>query len=335
MLEAFLLGRRSRIVKITHGDELYFCLFGIPLTGDLPDGIETTDLTPALLTCAVLEAKVLPIATGLEIKDAIESEYIGTKDYCGHDVNAISKLFPPLVVVKGDSNYEFQHDLQRVMGSFLVRSLNNQQIELQEETIDTFITFFEAGSAYIPFGIIIRSLISVTWEGLFLDAYRCIEQIYSCIKVGELREDWDSEKSLRQLAELLESHLAWRPKEDDAFGSILEKCDPLGIKDACTLLELPTEETLSENGLQVTRPRSDDKLARSVAKHLYGIRNNLVHYRPVHELIKKSDDEWNSIIRLMLGFVQESYSLFGPNFFEKKISSGLPLAQENPTNISA
>jgi len=319
-LNPLLLGRRSRLVQVKHGTELYFCLFGVSGLELLPEGMENIPLTPALFTCAVLEGKVLPIATGSEIKDAIESDFRGVMGYGGHDVTVIATLFPTVLVYKGNSDYEYQHNIQRVMGSFLVRALDDLQIELEEATVNSLVGFFEAGSHHIPFEILLRGIMSVTWEGLFLDAYRCIEQIYSCIKVSSLRSDWASGRPLRELAELLESHLAWRPKEDDALASILERCDPVVIKDACSLLNVPLDETVMANGQEVVRVRTDEKLARSVAKNIYAIRNNLVHYRPVHELVKKSDGEWNAIVRLMLKLVRESYELFGPSFFENNIN---------------
>lgn len=328
-LESLLIGRRIRLVKISHEEQLYFCLFGIPSVEVSPTGMESINLTPALLTCAVLEAKISPIATGFGVKDAIEADFIGVQGYNGHALEKIVELFPPMLAFEGANNYEYQHDLQRVIGSFLARSLDNQQIDLEQNTVVSLIDFFEANSTYIPFGILARSLISITWEGLFLDLYRCIEQIYSCIKVSALREDWDSSRPVRQLAELLELHLAWRPKEDEAFGSILEKCDPSLIRQACALLNLPLEETAIESGVKVLRPRSDDKLAKSVAKKLYGIRNNLVHYRPVNEIINKSDQEWNATIRLMLALVHEAYEIFGPVFFEeKKVDASSELESE-------
>ncbi|MCH8620754.1 hypothetical protein [Undibacterium sp. TS12] len=332
-LSALLLGRKSRIVQIEHREETYFCLFDFPEPDVPPEGIEATPLTPALFTCAVLEAKVLSNATGSEIKNAIESDFIDNAGYAGHKLDVITPLFPTVLAYKGSVYYEYQHDLQRITGSFIARTLDNLQIELERTTIESLIDFFEAGPRHIPYANIVRGMMTLTWEGLFLDTYRCIEQIYSCTKVAALKNDWASNKPLRQLAELLETHLSWRPKEEDALIAILEKCDKASIKEACILLRIPTEETVHVDGQETVRPRTDEKLAKSVAGNIYSIRNNLVHYRPIHEMVKKNDSEWNCIIRLMLKLVREAYELFGPSFFEDGISA-IPIPPQQEVTIA-
>jgi hypothetical protein len=102
IIEPLLLGRKSRIVKIHHGKNLYFCISGFPEVYDLPDGLEAVDMTPALFTCAILEGKVPPKATGFQIKQVIESEYRGVAGYAGHNLKVISELFPVMYAFKGN-----------------------------------------------------------------------------------------------------------------------------------------------------------------------------------------------------------------------------------------
>ena len=309
------IGRRVRIIKLQFEGEIYFCFFGMSEPEELPEGMIGVDMTPAIFVCAALACKILPKGSGAEIKQAIELDFMGVAGYEGHDLNVIMSLFPAAYAYKGSSNFEYQSDLNRIAGNCFARTYLDGPIFLETTTIAALADFFEGASSYLPYGNLVRGMIAISWESLYLELYRCLEQLYACTRVAALRAEWCSEKSIRELAMLLENHLSWRPKEDDSLTAIIQQCNPATVRSACTLLAIPLVEIVVVNGANEERERKPENLAKSVSNSIYALRNHLVHYRPAHVGVAKGDQEWNGIIRLMLELVSQSYELFGRDFF--------------------
>lgn len=315
-VENIRIGRDVHIIKIKDNSDFYFCIFGLPPPDEIPDGITFIKLTPALFSVSVLASNIKPLASGNAIKDAIEFDYVGRAGYNGHELEMIAPLFPPAIVCKGSNNSVFHLNLHRVFGAFYCKTSLDRPIDLEPLTLSELASFFEGASKFIPFANIARGLAASSYEGLFLETYRCLEQLYSCAKVNNLRENWASNQSLRTLAALLENHLGWRPKEDDALLLMLQRCNLSTVKAVCATLDLPVEKNEVIDGVTEIRPKTDLELVKTAATGVYTLRNQLVHYRPVHEIPHKSDASWNELIRLMLIIVKESYSVFGEVFFD-------------------
>lgn len=302
---SIVVTRQIRLVRLEWQSQVYFCLLGLPEAEFLPEGLELADITPALFSLGVLESGVRPPPTvsSAAIKDALNSAYIGSPDgYEGHDLAEIRPMFPEMFVYRSVSPADYHKKGERVLGSFLAKAYLDGPIALDPETIVSFSETFERGSPKIPFEILIQGILSISWENLYVEIYRCIEQLYSASRVSILRSHWASSMPLRDLAKLLEKHLSWRPKEEEAFREIVLLCGPDIVSAICA-------------GLPESSSDTHEDRCSFVASSLYRLRNQIVHYRPIHERVQKTETEWNIVIRGMLAIMNTLYENRAADFF--------------------
>ncbi|WP_126501610.1 hypothetical protein [Serratia quinivorans] len=310
------LTKTIRFVKLTFGGEIYYCLYGIAEPEEMPNGFRLTDLTPGLFSASLLDSGLKPCATVSEIRDAVEGVFKKeNEEYHGHDLESITGLFPPCksYVVEGDNIYST--DAERVLGTFLCKSYNDGPLEYEVETLNALIEFFENGPDYVPYYNVVQGVLSIYWESLFLELYRCIEQLYAQPRISELKGGCqlsNSTHSLRELAEILEEKLSWRPKEEEAikqlFGGI-EESFILRLGIALGIVEV------NDNGDVIIDGNAAKNYVSSVASKVYKLRNSIVHYRPKHEKHSYTLEQWNNITRSMLGVVGQLYQSHGKDFF--------------------
>jgi hypothetical protein len=112
-----------------------------------------------------------------------------------------------------------------------------------------------------------------------------------------------------------------RPKEDDALAKIISCSDSACVEDLCNALGIGESLTLIED--RVTR-------AEKVSRRVYELRNNIVHYRPIDQVITKLDLVWDKIVSALLNVINNLYDLRGEPFFEaeKVILTGREIAVE-------
>lgn len=303
---AVIVTRQIRLVRIEHSDQLYFCTFGLPEPEELPSGLELMSATPGIFCLSVLMANLRPAKniTGARIKDALDDAHIDNhQGYKGHTLDEITPLFSPLLVYRADDRLQYQDITERVLGSILARTYLDGPISLEPETVTKFTEVFEQASALIPFRNLIQGLLSISWENLFLETYRCVEQLYALPRVERLKKVLPHAPSARDLAKILEDHLSWFPKEEESFRALFRLCEEHVVSAICTGLDGGIGET-------------HDKRCDAAVRELYALRNRIVHYRPIHDTITKSDAEWNVIVRGMLNVVSFLYDTKGCAFFE-------------------
>lgn len=301
--EVRIVTRQIRFVNVEHEGERYFCTFGLPEPDEVPPDLEITNVTPGLFTIAVLEAQVRPpmSVTSAEIKQVLDDRYKGNAGYDGHDLEEIEPLFPALLVFRATAAADYHAITERVLGSILARTYFDGPISLEPDTVAVLTRVFEADSARIPFRNLVQGVLSISWENLFLETYRCIEQLYGMKRFGMLKAKLNFAESPRDLAKVLEDHLSWRPKEAEAFIALVNLCDEALILTVCT-------------GLAIQVDMHERRCSRMV-EELYGLRNTIVHYRPAHEMVQKTDADWNIIVRGMLEIVAQLYNDHADEFF--------------------
>lgn len=304
-----LVTRQIRLVRIKHLDQTYFCTFGLPDPDKVPPGLDVVDATPGLFAVAVLAARVRPIsshpATGNQayaIKDVLDTQFIGSPGYEGHELEDVAKLFPPVTVYMATDDRAYLEIDERVLGSILVRAYVDGPIALDAETLVVLTRVFEDDSDLIPFRNLVQGFLSISWENLFVEIYRCIEQLYALPRVEALKAELTYPLAARELAKILESRLSWRPKEADAFEALVRMCDEAIVSRMFAGLD------------SAAKPTHPERCADAVSE-LYGLRNRIVHYRPVHDRIEKADDRWNVIIRGMLEVAAQLYNTKAGTFF--------------------
>lgn len=317
--KALVISRHVRIVRISFRDETYFCVFGLSEPDATPPGLEPVELTPALFSIAILEAQVQPAGSvsGFAICEVIDGNFMGTEGYQGHDLEDIERLFPHILVyrVKSGEPYLFNGE-HRVLGALIARSYADGPISISAETLENLWFTFEYGSKFIPYRNLVQGLMAISWESLFLEAYRCLEQLYAEPHVSALKNHWPSTLPLRDLAAMLEQHLSWRPKEDEALVKIIAMCDSELMQRLCTAFGVGALEGNSA------------AQAKLVSRKIYALRNNVVHYRPIHEEIIKTNEEWDAIVSALIDVINKVYDTRGTPFFESEAEPPIEVAAE-------
>lgn len=295
------LTKSLRVVALSFESKKYIVFFGLSEVKDLPEGLSEVDITPALFLVPVVEAGVLPSATGFAVKEAVEGLYQGVVDYSGHDLNEILALYPNCQAFVADTNYDFTGSLPRVIGTMIARSYENGPIELSRETLAIASDLFEEGSPHLPYEVILQGLMSISWRGFYLGLYRCIEQLFPVSALANLIRETGDDRPIIDIAEILERQLAWRPKEDVALEGLMKGVSGELVGHFITCLQIQVPEHTSYE--------------KSVAKRIYSLRNGMVHFRPgvssVDELGEQRED---TMVRLMVELVAELYSQHGAAF---------------------
>jgi hypothetical protein len=296
--------RQMRAVMFEHCDQRFFAFFGfgssVGAQLQMPEGLVEIDPTPGMFSIAITEAEVTPGATPSEIREIIEAEFRGVEGYEGHDLNAIADLFPPIIFVEADVNYAYTSNIDRVLGAMVAVTYLDGPIALTEETLNAVRSLFTTGPSSIPFEIVLQGILSISWAGLYVELYRCVEQLYPVPRLSNLVTRWGSAHSLNTLAELLRDSLGWRPREDEALIKLITECPQQVANDLVTSFGVNVDETSVP--------------AEVAGRRVYAMRNGLVHFRGNKEVEQPNDESWNAIVLAMIALVAETYNRFGERF---------------------
>ncbi|MFU4863520.1 hypothetical protein ACM7ZX_29500 [Pseudomonas aeruginosa] len=308
--ELIVVSRQVRLVKIEFKEDIYYCIFGITDSDLELEGLESVEMTPGIFALSILESRVHPptAISGSEIRNAIEDRYISANGFQGFDLSEIEALFPKASLFKISLRVPYTtSDSYRVLGAIISRSYSDGPIAISGDTLEVLHDIFVNGSEYLPFKNLVQGVMSISWEGLYLEVYRCLEQLYSEPRIANLVSVMPSENhSIREIASLLETHLSWRPKEDDSLAKVISGSKEHLIEELCRSL-----------GASVNQ-KADMHEARVAAKKVYSIRNQIVHYRPANQPLTKNDEEWNAIVSALLYIVDDIYKNKGQGFFQKR-----------------
>lgn len=299
--------RKIRLFRLVHNECVYFCVFGLPKLEELPTGLDEHPLTPGILQSCIVEGDIQPRRTvsGYDIKDAIEIVPLNDEGrYVGHDFAPVAALFPPAAVFKASTNEDFHSSNLRVISALIAQSYEDGPLELGEQNIRSLVGIIEGGSPHIPFENLLQGMLSIYWSSLFLELYRCIEQLYAAPRIIKLCEHWPSKLPIHDLARQIEKSLGWRPKEDEALAGLLAECDTSTVEAACSAFNV-----LEADEDQKSTP------SERLAKTIYKLRNSIVHFRPATKVEKKGDAEWRVITDAMINLVDELYAKHGERFF--------------------
>lgn len=306
MSEADVLGhqqvtRQIRAIHFEHDAARYFAVLGVGEVESLPDGLVPTALTPGTLSVALTQSDIQPSAKGLEILEAVGDLHGGVEGFDGYELSAITKLFPNFEIFEADRNYEYTANVTRVLGALTARSYADGPIAPSSTTLNKVSDIFQSGSEHVPFENVLQGMLSISWGGFFLELYRAIEQLYSVPRLAALVEAWPTSLPYRNLADLLETHLAWRPKEDDALAKIIAECDETIVT--------PLRESFSGQ-----RDGDEDNMTEKIAADIYKVRNSLVHFRAALGTVQCTNEEWDDMISSMLDLVKDVYQRYGTRF---------------------
>ena len=307
-VESIKLSLIDSAAIIRFDERHYFGVAGLEEPQTLPSGLKQIDITPGLFASFVVEVGLDASATAAEIRDIVEGFSSVDNDYQGHDLSDVANLFPKILFYEVNQSYVYARTIERILGSYISRGYSGGPLSFKSDTLIEIATFFENGSDWIPFSLPLRGMFSFSWDGLFLDLYRCIEQLYAVPRITRLTEKWATSESIINLAKLLEDVLSWRPKEDESLELLFRDLDVELCKDI-------------RDGFQfVTVKESSSNPSIVASKRMYALRNSCVHFRPTTQNKKITDPQWNRIISLMLKIIGDLYHKFGRRFHQEETS---------------
>lgn len=298
--------RQMRAVMFEYNERRYYAFFGFTFScgvpSRMPEGLTELDATPGLFAIAVTETDVIVRATPAEIRDIIEEEYIGHDHYIGHDLNDVANLFPSAIFVEADTNYDYTEDIDRVIGAMVAATYIDGPIAFDKDTLGAAGALFTSGSKFIPFDKALQGILSISWSGFYIELYRCIEQLYPVPRLVDLLQEWSSSQSFCDLANLLQTRLGWRPREDESLIKLIAACS----------------ESIASNLIAAFDIQFDEKSTPSeiAGRQVYAMRNGLVHFRNNHGIPPLSDERWNAIIVAMIALVTAAYTEFGLKYHQ-------------------
>lgn len=329
MAKADIIDRRKitrlmRAVRFEHKGKRFFAFFGfasgqVPLV--MPEGLTEIDPTPGMFAIAITETDVAPRSTGSQIRQIIEAEYDGVEGYEGHDFADVKGLFPSVTFAEADVNYPYTEDLDRVLGAMVAATYLDGPIALDEDTLEAITDLFTTGPDTVPFDNVLQGILSISWSGLYVELYRCIEQLYPAPSLADLLKHWSSAQSFAVLTDLLRKQIGWHPREDNSLLKLIAACPDQVSTDLIDAFGVPLDEKST--------------LAEIASRHVYAMRNGLVHFRGNTTITPPTDEKWNSIVVAMISLVNEAYDRFGELFHHGMAPTAPQTAQSTATAPTA
>ena len=259
--------------------------------------IEETDLKKGIWT--LVQAKYItkckPDISAIEVYNQIlflDEDENGTKAK-EVAVDEILGYFNTLNIFKvvEDTVYDVD-DIYNIKGYFDV-TLNNNIINFSEEINVNFLSLFSSGLKSMPLDLVYLSFSSSQYKQVFIELYRCIEQLYPIPTLKDLLNgDSMMVKCPLEVAALFEDKINWRPRESEAIALIYKDLD------ATIIAKLDAIKI----GTEYSSLTSSD--------FIYKLRNANVHFRKKLGKGELSNEKWADLIEVMLEIVLELYSKY-------------------------
>ncbi len=178
----------------------------------------------------------------------------------------------------------------------VLRSRSLRPLDWSANALDRFEYMIRDPMERAPFHLLLRALTESRDDAAFLALYRCIEQLFPIPAMGALSTELGLSRPALEVAEAIERHLGWRRREEDAIAGLFADLDHALID---RLL------------VAVGATAHDQNRFRPVSKRIYELRNQCVHFRPVHAVGEPSIvGDWPSLTELMLEAVQALYARY-------------------------
>lgn len=224
------------------------------------------------------------------------------------DVRDLYHFFDSIEIWKIPSNSvftsQYEFDIARISLFVLVNCDNLTTLSFNSDTKNAFKSICVDTQYTTPFDNILNAYISFDWRYCFLSIYRCIEKLFPISKLKPAYERTRSNLSFFDFCKEIEDQLKWKPVEADAIRFLFKSIDMDNSQEDGRLNLIQAKRTCRERGLD----QSEDNTANS--KFIYMLRNNIVHYRPLHQNIELDDEVWNSIIQFLLKVVFDLYGRY-------------------------
>lgn len=255
---------------------------------------EESNIVDLFLICDMGENQISQTIDSNEIYDRL---YIYDElGYSGHTYDDIVDFFEPFSLYKLNKNSGLiDKGLLSIYVCYLISKTNNSNFPWEQSTLDIIESIIFSKSDKIPYYNIILSLTSRQWRHIFLESYKMIEHLFS-VKYLKSVSDNTGIPSV-ELAKTFEETLNWRPPEEMAIKQIFEEIE----------CYFANNSIYKELLCLKTKKAGEEALYKWYYKE---IRNQIAHFRVLHENIEFSNDEWNIIIRFNFFVTEYMYNTY-------------------------
>lgn len=283
-----------RVVSIFDFDNgTYFFVVGFQWA-ESNDLVGEVALTGGMLSALLCETPIRPIASISEIRNIVGGlDANQDSDYEGHDKEDIKRLFPTINVFSAENIDELDHE--KIVFSLCLDEVKNGDSWIGEELSDYLYGLCSLDVLNIPYKTLSRSIFDADESSLFLALYRCLEALYAYSaatalsgKLG-LNQDWP------EVAVALEDTLGWYPRESDSLTDLMKHAVSHDLNYMLTAVGQNPDEYSGENR------------HAGAARHIYKLRNSLVHYRPAHQHLDYQEIDWTLLCCAMASSVAFIY----------------------------
>lgn len=278
------------LASLQYQSEEYITTLGFDFPVDLPGLVEDVP-NAGLAVCLWSEVKPRPASGAARIRDIVEVAKSGDPGYQGHDWVDLATLFPSLWLGRlvGLADDE---TIWRLFFRICVDESRQSNSWMEEALSQELLSLADLDVPVLPYRALCRSVFDADPRGLFMALYRCVEATYAYETCKRLVKAWSLPLKWHEVAADLDAEVGWRPREATSLQLVLRYALPQDLRELCTVLG-------SEHG---------DDPVKSASRALYDLRNHVVHYRPVAELLDQERLDWNRICYLLVGIVLHVFS---------------------------
>jgi hypothetical protein len=286
----FQFGRRRSLIWCKHGGADFICLVGFEFDPELTM-LLAIPANAGLSVCILAELQPLPVARSSDIRNIVEVGCQGEPGYVGHDCAAVEDLFPSIRTFSTlqPLDHEAAH---RMFLMLCVDECRNGESWIGEPLAYELATLADLNVSHLPYDAVCRSIFDSDPRSLFLALYRCIEATYAYESCRRLVASLGLAQAWHELATALDDEVGWHPQHASSLNLVLQYAQTADLEAVCACLDAGD---------------SADLCVRA-GRAIYGLRNQIVHYRPELGGESLSDDDWNELGRRMVGIVFQIFS---------------------------
>lgn len=215
-------------------------------------------------------------------------------EYRGHCYEDVKGFFKPFFVYRIDKNSVlYDADIYCIYAYFRLGEMPDGESRFSKKTEKTLEAMLLSGLK-IPYYNILLAICANQWCHAFLETYRVIEHVYPAIAFKELDDRMD-DVPLNKIAYMLEEVIAYRPSEEDTLREIFD--------------EIEHNDSFCEIINEFDEVRASGE--RRYRWYYRKVRNQIVHYRVIHEQINLNNREWDVLFRFNIHLIMYLYKTYG------------------------
>lgn len=293
------LGPTSRFALGEYDGDLFLIAIGVDVI-DPPADLQPTKLNAGIFTAIVSDLCVPILHTGDLAQRLREYVFYPAEENVELlDMDTVAPFFQRIALFRIDpaSSLTLDKDLGlRAATAAILGAPQTRALSWPTSAVDRINFMVRDPAERAPFHLILRALTETRDDAAFLSLYRCIEQLFPIPAMIGLSAELGLENPALHVALIIERHLGWRRREEDAIAHLFSE---LG------------SDLIDRIGLVIGSVALDEKSFRTVSKRIYELRNQCVHYRPIHAAIGSTPfQNWLPLADLLLEAIQCLYAQY-------------------------